>query len=487
MDIKELDIPYDVIIGRPDIRQHQLLKFDPELCLTSLEKPDKGIQPALINQVPPVVPATELAEDTEPEQTEQLAVTPSVTELEKAMERLWLLSERAYESNGTPPCPAEPALSVSMWKEPSNITAKLNVLREPKDDSLGVPADPVHNSALRENRRRPDAALPLTAQAGLGLTASQKWHSSKPDESELNRAHKDAYIHYEPSSGTMEDWNDDEIQYQRGEVSASMTDAVKDHSVEVRPEMEGATIVGDADLVGRLKTVCNKYSNVFSNTVRKEPAILPPMELEIDEEKWRKPINQTAPRKQSQSKKDEILTQIQVMILLGVIISSQAEYYSQVHLTPKPDNKWRFCIDYRWLNLSCKGMGWPLPHIGDMLQRLGEKKPKYYAKIDLTNGYHQAPLKKSSQPFTAFIAFCGLYEWTRVPMGLKGAPSYFQRVLANIVLAGLLYHICEVYIDDIIIHGRTKDEFVNNVERVFERLEKHKITVKPSKCFFGHE
>jgi hypothetical protein len=50
LDIKELDIPYDVIIGRPDIRQHQLLRFDPELCLTGLEKPDKGSQPALINK-----------------------------------------------------------------------------------------------------------------------------------------------------------------------------------------------------------------------------------------------------------------------------------------------------------------------------------------------------------------------------------------------------------------------------------------------------
>ena len=81
----------------------------------------------------------------------------------------------------------------------------------------------------------------------------------------------------------------------------------------------------------------------------------------------------------------------------------------------------------------------------------------YYAKIDLTNGYHQAPLKKSSQPF------CGLYEWTRVPMGLKGAPSYFQRVLANIVLAGLLYHICEVYIDDIIIFGKDHEELYVHV------------------------
>ena len=212
-----------------------------------------------------------------------------------------------------------------------------------------------------------------------------------------------------------------------------MTDTVKDHTVEVHHMVEGATLVGDADLVERLAAVCNKYHTVFSNTVSKEHALLPPMELEVDELKWRKPINQTAPRKQTQSKKDEILNQIPVMVLLGVIISSQAEYYSQVHLTPKPDNKWRFCIDYRWLNLACKGMGWPLPHIGDMLQRLGEKKPKYYAKIDLTNGYHQAPLKKSSQPFTAFIAFCGLYEWTRVPMGLKGAPSYFPPPTPSVI------------------------------------------------------
>ena len=146
-----------------------------------------------------------------------------------------------------------------MWNEHSNITAKLNVLREPKDDSLGVPADPVHNSALRENRRRPDAALPLTAQAGLGLTASQKWHSSKPDESELNRANKDSYIHYEPSLGTMEDCDSEEIQNQRGEVSASMTDAVKDHSVEVRHKVENAILLDDADLVGRITTVCDNY------------------------------------------------------------------------------------------------------------------------------------------------------------------------------------------------------------------------------------
>jgi hypothetical protein len=59
----------------------------------------------------------------------------------------------------------------------------------------------------------------------------------------------------------------------------------------------------------------------------------------------------------------------------------------------------------------------------------------------------------------------GLYEWLRVPMGHKGAPAYFQGVLAAIVLVNLLYVCCELYIDDIIIYGTTEQEFLANLER----------------------
>ena len=171
------------------------------------------------------------------------------------------------------------------------------------------------------------------------------------------------------------------------------------------------------------------------------------------------------------------------MVDIGVILRSQAEYYSQVHLTPKANKSWRFCIDYRALNAASQGMGWPIPNIPEMLQRLGAKKPKYFAKIDLTNGYHQAPLSVDSRGHTAFITHMGVYEWLRVPMGLKGAPAYFQEAISG-VLRGLLYDTCELYIDD--INGRTKEEFLHNLEQVFKRLEKHKITVNPKKCFIGH-
>ena len=57
-----------------------------------------------------------------------------------------------------------------------------------------------------------------------------------------------------------------------------------------------------------------------------------------------------------------------------------------------------------------------------------------------------------------------LYQWTRVAMGLKGAGPYFQRSMASKVLAGLIYRICELYIDDVLIHGPT-EEFLNRAKR----------------------
>jgi transposase InsO family protein len=120
-----------------------------------------------------------------------------------------------------------------------------------------------------------------------------------------------------------------------------------------------------------------------------------------------------------------------------------------------------------------------------MIRRIGEKRPKYFAVMDLTSGYHQAPLSLNSRKYTAFICFLGLFEWLRVPMGLKGAPSYFQRVLSTVVLTGLMYLICELYIDDILVFGRTEEEFIKNLREVFMRFRKHNLTLNPKKCKYG--
>ncbi len=70
-------------------------------------------------------------------------------------------------------------------------------------------------------------------------------------------------------------------------------------------------------------------------------------------------------------------------------------------------------------------------------------------------------------------------------MGLKGSGPYFQRSMSNTVLAGLVYHICELYIDDVLIHGRDIESFLANVRKVFERLQEFNVAVNPAKTKLG--
>ena len=231
--------------------------------------------------------------------------------------------------------------------------------------------------------------------------------------------------------------------------------------------------------------VCKMVAEVFSRELRREPARIKPLEIEVDPS-WFSKENQQPPRQVSRQKEEEIRQQVATMVAAKVVGSSKARAHSQVTLAKKPDGTWRFCIDFRRLNVKTKDdCKWPIPRIDAMLQRLGAKKSKYYAILDLTKGYYQAPLAEWCRHLTAFITPDGVYEWMRVAMGLKGAPSYFQRAMATEVLNDLLYECCEVYLDDIIVFGRTKEEYLANLEKVLRRLNEFNVTVNPKKCQLG--
>ena len=140
---------------------------------------------------------------------------------------------------------------------------------------------------------------------------------------------------------------------------------------------------------------------------------------------------------ESPEKQAEIERQVQELLRLGIVETYNEARFSHVVLARKPNGKWRFCIDYRQLNL----VGWPIPKIKEILLRLGDKKSKYFGVIDMTAGYHQANLHPESRKFTTFRTHSGTYQWKRVPFGLKGAPSYYQAQMAHALLEGLLYDI----------------------------------------------
>ncbi len=70
-------------------------------------------------------------------------------------------------------------------------------------------------------------------------------------------------------------------------------------------------------------------------------------------------------------------------------------------------------------------------------------------------------------------------------MGLKGTVSYFQRMMASKVLAGLLYILVELYLDDVLVYATKGEEFLERLRIVLERFRQFNITLNPKKCFFG--
>ena len=245
-------------------------------------------------------------------------------------------------------------------------------------------------------------------------------------------------------------------------------------------------IQGSPDFIAKQQTLCRRYITAFSRELNKEPAKIPPLEITVDEAKWNIAANRQPPRRQGMMRNREINAQVTKMLEAGVITPSRAPAYSQVLLVPKPDQKWRFCIDYRALNAVTQHLDrWPIPNIRQALDNLGTKKYSLFFKIDQTKGYYQAPMSANSKEATAFITPDGLFQWERVPMGPAGAASHFQRQMATKVLAGLIHITCESYLDDILGGGVDEEDYLNNLETILKRLNQFGITINPDKCQLG--
>lgn len=251
------------------------------------------------------------------------------------------------------------------------------------------------------------------------------------------------------------------------------------------PNFNEIQLFGDTDLQERLNTLCEEYNDVFGTSLGPTPATVPEMDILVDTVEWEKPTNCTPPRLQTLAKEAEIVRQTNLMLEAGIIVESHAPYYSHVMLAPKPGGKWRFCIDYRKLNAIIKSIGWPIPNIKQTLLRIGRQHATIFGIIDLTSGYHQITMTKQSRVYTAFITPQGIYEFTRVPFGLKGSPAFFQRTMMTVVLKGLIPNICEVYLDDILIFARTKEEFLDKIRNILKRFRQFNIKANPAKTRLG--
>ena len=167
------------------------------------------------------------------------------------------------------------------------------------------------------------------------------------------------------------------------------------------------------------------------------------------------------------------------MLAANIIEPAASPWASNVVLVRRPDNTYRFCIDYRGLNARTQPDSYPLPRIDSCLDALGGAK--YFTTLDLRSGYWQVPMEPQSAEKTAFVTRKGMWKFKAMPFGLTNAPATFQRLM-DATMAGLAWEVCLIYLDDIIIFADNFPKHVERLKLVFERLRAANLKLKPEKC-----
>ncbi|GBG84683.1 hypothetical protein CBR_g39058 [Chara braunii] len=171
--------------------------------------------------------------------------------------------------------------------------------------------------------------------------------------------------------------------------------------------------------------------------------------------------------------------QLDDLLEKGWIRPSSSSYGAPILFVRKKNKDLRLCIDYRKLNVQTIRNAGPLPHIDDLLKRLGGAK--FFSKLDLKLGYHQLEIRKEDRYKTAFKTRYGHFEWLVMPFGLTNAPATFQAAMI-MEFRHMLDRFVLIYLDDILVYSRSLEEHVEHLRTVLERLRQE---ANCDKCEFA--
>ncbi|GJW91014.1 putative reverse transcriptase domain-containing protein [Tanacetum coccineum] len=190
-----------------------------------------------------------------------------------------------------------------------------------------------------------------------------------------------------------------------------------------------------------------------------------------------------APYRLAPSEMKDLLDQLQELSDKGFIRPSSSPWGAPILFVKKKDGSFRMCIGYRELNKLTVKNRYPLPRIDDLFDQL--QGSSVYSKVDLRSGYHQLRVWEEDIPKTAFWTRYGHYEFQVMPFGLTNAPAVFTDLM-NRVCKLYLDKFVIVFIDDILIYSKSKQEHEEHLKLILELLKREELYAKFSKCLAGY-
>nr|GEZ91102.1 putative reverse transcriptase domain-containing protein [Tanacetum cinerariifolium] len=256
---------------------------------------------------------------------------------------------------------------------------------------------------------------------------------------------------------------------------------------EVHMPFKKRTLVVKGDkCVSRLKVrrledvpIIYKFPDVFPEDF---PGLPPPRQVEFEIELVPRAASVArTPYRLAPSEMKELAKQLQELSDKGFIRPSSSLWGAPVLFVKKKDESFCLCIDYRELNKLTIKNCYPPPRIDDLFDQL--QGSSVYSKIDLQSGYHQHRVREKDIPITAFRTRYGHYEYQVMPFGLTNAPAVFIDLM-NRVCRSFLDKFVIVFIDEILIYSKNKEEHEDHLRIILELLQKEKLYAKFSKCEF---
>lgn len=238
----------------------------------------------------------------------------------------------------------------------------------------------------------------------------------------------------------------------------------------------------DGKFINEIRKILENHIDIVATSANDlTPSKLSPHHINIKEGK--SPIKLRY-YKTNKVKSDVLKEQIIKLIDKGLIEPSSSEWSFPVVLVPKHNNDWRMCVDYRKLNDITVPDSYSLPYIDEIFDNLGGAT--IFTTLDLFSGYHQILMDDDSIDKTCFTTKFGNFVFKVMPFGLCNAPATFQREMNKIFfdLIGVCVHI---FLDDVLIYSKCKEDHVIHINLVLDILEKFDLKINIEKCQFMRE